>query len=170
MNVVKLASVIGLLGFWLPAAAQLTYHSADSFPLFGKISEQTETRYERLPATLRDQSRPPVWGLGKNTAGLYLRFKSNSTSIGLKWTLYQNRMMNHMAATGIKGFDLYCLKDDKWVFVNSARPEVNSMANEAVIMANMDTTGKEFMLDFPLYDGVVDLQIGVFSFILSLLG
>ena len=163
MNVVKLASVIGLLGFWLPVAAQLTYYGADSFPLFGKTSEQTETRYERLPATLRDRARPPVWALGKNTAGLYLRFKSNTASIGLKWTLYQNRMMNHMTATGIKGFDLYCLEGNKWVFVNSARPEVNSMANEAVIIANMDTTHKEFMLCFPLYDGVVDLQIGVDS-------
>src|SRR3546814_867423 len=37
------------------------------------------------------------------------------------------------------------------------------MTNEALIIANMDTTYKEFMLYFPLYDGVVDLQIGVDS-------
>lgn len=163
MNTIKLSLFIGLLGCCISAKAQLQYQRAESLPLFGKISEQTETRYERLPATLKDRSREAVWALGKNTAGLYLRFKSNTTSVGLKWTLYQNRMMNHMTETGAKGFDLYCLKNDKWVFVNSARPQVNSLANEAVIIANMDTTLKEFMLYFPLYDGVVDLQVGIDS-------
>lgn len=160
---VRLSLIIGLLGCCFPARAQLQYQHVESLPLFGKISEQTETRYERLPATLKDQSREAVWNLGKNTAGLYLRFKSNTTSVGLKWTLYQNRMMNHMTETGAKGFDLYGLKDNQWVFVNSARPQVNSLTNEAVIVANMDTTLKEFMLYFPLYDGVVDLQIGIDS-------
>src|SRR5690606_341652 len=73
------------------------------------------------------------------------------------------RMMNHMTETGSKGFDLYGLKENQWVFVNSARPQVNSLTNEAVIIANMDTTMKEFMLYFPLYDGVVDLQVGIDS-------
>lgn len=163
MNVIKLASLVGLLIFWLPGLGQLKYHSAESLPLFGKITEQTETRYERLPAMLKTQSRQPVWDLGKNTAGLYLRFKSNTTAVGLKWTLFQNRMMNHMTETGIKGFDLYCLKENQWVFVNSARPQVNSAINEAAIIANMDTTFKEFILYFPLYDGVVDIQIGIDS-------
>lgn len=163
MNVAKLAFIIGILSFWLPASAQLKYHSAESFPLFGKITEDTETRYERLPAELKAQSRQPVWNLGKNTAGLYLRFKSNTASVGLKWTLFQNRMMNHMTETGIKGFDLYCLRENRWVFVNSARPQSNSFTNDAVIITHMDTTMKEFMLYFPLYDGVVDLQIGVDS-------
>ncbi|MFB2120946.1 SGNH/GDSL hydrolase family protein [Parapedobacter sp. 2B3] len=163
MNVVKLASIIGFLGCWLPVLGQLKYHSVESLPLFGKMTDQTETRYERLPAALKTQSREPVWGLGKNTAGLYLRFRSNTTAMGLKWTLYQNRMMNHMTETGIKGFDLYCLDEGKWVFVNSARPQVNSLTNEARIVANMDTTFKEFMLYFPLYDGVVDLQLGADS-------
>lgn len=147
----------------LPSFAQLQYHVAETVPLYGKISEDTETRYERLPASLRGVSREAVWELGKNTAGLYLRFRSNSTSIGLKWTLYQNRMMNHMTETGIKGFDLYSLINGEWVFVNSARPQVNSMNNETVIVQNMDTSEKEFLLHFPLYDGVVDLQIGIDS-------
>lgn len=163
MNAIVPIVLMALCGWLLPANAQLKYENADSLPLHGKISEDTETRYERLPASLNGMIREPVWALGKNTAGLYLRFRSNSTSIGLKWTLYQNRMMSHMTETGIKGFDLYSLKDGEWVFVNSARPQVNSMDNEARIIANMDTTTKEFLLHFPLYDGVVDLQIGIDS-------
>ncbi|GHT15346.1 hydrolase [Bacteroidia bacterium] len=142
---------------------QLKYQSADALPLFGKISDQTETRYERLPAVLRTVSRPPVWNLGKNTAGLYLRFRSNSTTIGLKWTLYKNNTMTHMTPTGIKGFDLYCFEKGTWHFVNSAQPAANAMNNERTVVSNMDGSEKEFMLYFPLYDGVTALQIGIDS-------
>jgi lysophospholipase L1-like esterase len=147
----------------LPVCGQLKYQSADSFPLFGKISELTETRYERLPATLRETTRPPVWDLGKNTAGLFLRFRSNSATIGLKWSLYQNRIMNHMTSTGIKGFDLYCLENGEWIFVNAARPFTDATDNETTIVTNMNSDEKEFMLYFPLYDGVTSLEIGIDS-------
>lgn len=141
--------------------AQLVYHDASSLPLCGKISEQTETRYERLPADLKSVTRPAVWNLGKNTAGLYVRFASASTSVGLKWSLLNNSMMNHMTATGIKGFDLYCLEDHEWVFVNSARPKLDAKDNEATIIENMREGEKEFLLFLPLYDGVTSFQIGI---------
>ena len=159
----KFLLLICTLVVYLSVNAQLTYYEGSQFPLFGKMSEQTETRYERLPAFLKTVSRPPVWELGKNTAGLYLRFISNSTSIGLKWTLTENRNMNHMTPTGIKGFDLYCLQNDKWEFVNSARPNSNNKDNSAVIISNMTNDEKEFLLYFPLYDGVENLQVGIDS-------
>jgi hypothetical protein len=146
-----------------PASGQLKYYNADDFPLFGKASEQTETRYERLPAALRDVSRPPVWELGKNTAGLYLRFRTNSTAIGLKWTLYENRVMSHMTPTGIKGFDLYCYENGQWRFVNSAQPTANAKEQQTMVIEAMDGSDKEMMLYFPLYDGVTALQIGIDS-------
>lgn len=149
--------------FSLPLKAQLTYHSADQFALLGKISDQTETRYERLPASLKDVTRPPVWDLGKNTAGLAIRFCSNSTSIAVKWSLLINRYMNHMTPTGIKGLDLYCLDNGKWEFVNSARPSSDDKDNQAVITSGMENKEREYMLYLPLYDGVTSLEIGVDS-------
>ncbi|MDR3351267.1 MAG: SGNH/GDSL hydrolase family protein [Prevotellaceae bacterium] len=152
--------------WWLwtaPASGQLKYYNADDFPLYGKISEETETRYERLPAVLRTVSRPPLWELGKNTAGLFLRFRTNSSAIKLQWSLYENRIMNHMTATGIKGFDLYGLENGEWYFVNSAQPAANAMNNTVTVISNMDDSEKEMMLYFPLYDGVTALQIGIDS-------
>jgi hypothetical protein len=147
----------------LPASEPLKYYSADAFPLFGKISEATETRYERLPAALRTTTRQSVWALGKNTAGLFLRFRTNSATIGLKWRLYQNRIMNHMTATGAKGFDLYCLDGDTWTHVNAALPAPDAMENETAVISNMDGSDREMMLYFPLYDGVTSLEIGIDS-------
>ncbi len=143
------------------AYAQLEYVSADRFPLYGKLSDRTETRYERLPADIRETTRAPVWELGKNTAGLYLRFSSNTMQIGLKWTLLQDRVMNHMTATGIKGFDLYCLRDGRWEFVNSARPGTVGKEQKALIASNMTREEREYLLFFPLYDGVTSLEIGI---------
>jgi hypothetical protein len=141
--------------------AQLVYYNADNYPLLGKVSEDTETRYERLPANLKEKTRPPVWSLGKSNAGLAIRFRSNTTRIAAKWELLNDNVMNHMAFTGIKGLDLYALNGRKWVFVNSARP--SGKKNEVVISSNMDGLMREFILFLPLYDGVTSLEIGVDS-------
>ena len=70
-----------IFGLLLAASthAQLLYHDASAFPLLGKATDATLTRYERLPASLESVSRKPLWELGRNSAGLALRFRSNST-------------------------------------------------------------------------------------------
>ena len=79
---------------------QLVYHDASAFPLLGKATQNSATRYERLPDSLRSISRKPVWALGQNSAGLALRFRSNSTTIAAKWEVLLNRNMNHMTPDG----------------------------------------------------------------------
>ena len=50
----------------ISANAQIVYHDASAFPLSGKATETTLTRYERLPDSLRNISRKPLWELGRN--------------------------------------------------------------------------------------------------------
>ena len=142
--------------------AQLVYHDASKFPLLGKATEATGTRYERLPDSLKNISRAPLWNLSRNSAGMAIRFRSNSTTIAAKWETLINFHMNHMTDTGAKGLDLYCLqKNGEWRFVNSARP--NGKTNQATIIANMQPEEREYMLYLPLYDGLVSLSIGIDS-------
>lgn len=141
--------------------AQPVYHNADQFTLIGKTSDDTETRYERLPAHLKDLCRPPVWHLGKNTSGLAVRFRTNSTSITAKWIVSNNNHMNHMTDTGTKGLDLYAWEDDQWQFVNAGLP--SGKENERTIISNMSPNEREYMLFLPLYDGVDSLSIGIDS-------
>ena len=86
-----------LMGLLLAAVAdaQTVYHDASAFPLLGKATESTLTRYERLPDSLQNISRKPLWDLGRNSAGLAVRFRSNSTSISAKWEVRNNMSMNH---------------------------------------------------------------------------
>lgn len=141
------------------SAQNVVYTDASVFPLYGKVSEQTNERYERLPSSLEGVSRDAVWYLGRHSAGLFVRFRSNSTSIHARWESTFNNTMTHMTDTGTKGLDLYALVDGEWRHVCSAQPQ--GKKSERCIIANMDPVEREYMLYLSLYDGVKSLEIGV---------
>ncbi len=149
------SSIIG----WAAPADSLKYVDAATFPVIGKGFTDTQTRYERLPARLENVTRKPVWNLSKNCSGLAVRFRTNSPIIAAKWEVTGDVVMNHFTMTGIKGLDLYGLKNGKWQFVNSARPTGKS--STAIIIQNMPGEDMEYMLYLPLYDGLMSLEIGV---------
>ncbi len=136
------------------------YYDGTALPLFGKADEATDGRYRRLPARLKGVCRDALWYLGQNSAGLYIRFRSDSPFVKARWVSTFDNRMNHMTDTGVKGLDLYFLNGGKWRFVGSGRP--GGKRNEATIVANMDREEREYMLYLSLYDGVEDsLEIGV---------
>lgn len=143
------------------SAQEIVYTDASVFPLYGKVSDATDTRYERLPSELKGVSRDPVWYLGTHSAGLFIRFRSNSTSIHARWESTYNNTMTHMTDTGTKGLDLYALVDGEWRHVCSAQPQ--GKTSQRTIIANMDPVEREYMLYLSLYDGVSSLEIGVDS-------
>ena len=148
-----------LVGPCALSAQNVVYTDASVFPVYGKVSDKTNTRYERLPSELQGVSRDPVWYLGQHSAGLYVRFRSNSTSIHARWESTFNNTMTHMTDTGTKGLDLYTIVDGEWRHVCSAQPQ--GKTSERTIIANMDPIEREYMLYLSLYDGVSSLEIGV---------
>ncbi|MBR4688050.1 MAG: hydrolase, partial [Bacteroidales bacterium] len=100
MKKLTLFLALALLGQALSAQV---YTDASAFHVFGKASEATKTRYQRLPADLEGVSRPAVWRLGTQSAGLYLRFRSNSTAIHARWTSTYGSWLSNMNPTGVRG-------------------------------------------------------------------
>lgn len=143
----------------IASAQNVVYTDASEFPVYGKISDETDARYERLPSSLQGISRDPVWYLGRNSAGLFIRFRSNSTAIYARWESTFNNSMTHMTDTGTKGLDLYAMVDGEWRHVCSAQPQ--GKTSERRIIGYMDPVEREYMLYLSLYDGVSSLQIGV---------
>lgn len=141
------------------AADDLKYIDAKQFKLIGKGFVDSTDMYCRLPSALKGKTRPPVWSLSRNCAGLAVRFHTNSPVIAAKWEVTGDIVMNHFAPSGIKGLDLYCFKDKKWQFVNAARPAGKS--SSVTIISNMEGKDMEYMLYLPLYDGLKSLEIGV---------
>jgi hypothetical protein len=126
--------------------------------LEGKGWENTESYYDRLPASAKDKVPKPVWELSHHSAGMCLRFVTEAKSIKVRWTVRNaNLAMPHMPATGVSGIDLYMRADNsQWTFVQNGRPTTKS--NEASFRVTPD---RECLLYLPLYNGLESLKIGV---------
>lgn len=143
----------------------MKYVDLSSFPRLGQAVDESrlESPYDRLPLELKDSIRPELWNLGKNSAGVAIRFRTNSSKLKTRWEVLNNFWMNHMTPTGIKGLDVYGYDDGKWWFVGSGRPGHQKDTFVSTIISNMDTTMREYMLFLPLYDGATKVEIGVDS-------
>ena len=174
-------SSFSILSFSQPSETITTdstiiYHGRQHFLIEGTaISDSLkESPYDRLPISYKEKVREPVWDLSKASAGITVRFHSNSTSINLKWTVLNDLDMSHMAATGIKGIDLYTKYNNKWRYVTTAGALVGlktyqnksipaDSINEYELIKNMTPEFREYKLFLPLYDGVTKLEVGIDS-------
>ena len=160
MNRHIIATLAALL-LGVSAFAQNWYDAA-TLPLYGKARQDTKELYERLPAEFEGRSRDAVWYLGRNSAGLYVRFSSNASAIWLRWSAKFGNHMNHQTLTGTRGLDLYVLTDKgEWRFMASGRPTLDSKDCEQKVIGAMEQKWREYMLYLPLYDGLTKLEIGV---------
>ena len=168
-NFGKIALSVMMAAFiWFGAAAQenkVVYSDASSLPLYGKCVEKTSARYERLPEEYKNVIRKPLWDLGRNSAGLYIRFRSNSTQIRARWKSTSPRQyMPHMTDAGDSGLDLYILTEkDGWRFAGSGFEwgGRDKERKNKTLVANMLPQMREYMLYLSLYNGIDELEIGV---------
>ena len=64
---------------------EIVYTDGLDLTVSGKIP--VEENHQRLPARYKDIVRPPVWNLSRHSAGINIRFKTNSPEIWVKWEL-----------------------------------------------------------------------------------
>ena len=141
------------------AGDTLKYTDGQSLTIIGKY--HSEKNYARFPKSYENKLREDVWGLGQNSAGISIRFRTNASEITVRWTLLEDNSMDHMAFTGIKGVDLYAWVDNNWKYVNTAR--VKGKVNEFTLVKSSGAVFREYLLNLPLYDGIDSLSIGVNS-------
>lgn len=61
----------------------------------------------RLPTRLKDTFREAVWDLAQCPAGGRIRFRTDSTTVGIRAKVSDNDVMNHITRIGQSGFDIY---------------------------------------------------------------
>lgn len=126
----------------------------------GKGWPDTGRFYDRLPACAQERVRPAVWNLSHDSAGMAVRFETDSRSISARWTcLHNNLAMNHMPATGVSGLDLYARCQGNWRWAGVGRPAARTTST--ALVQSLDTGRREYMLYLPLYNGVESVEIGV---------
>lgn len=156
----------------LAQAAELSgfrYEDATNFRIINRGWNNTATPYSRMLQYMQDSCRENQWWLYNHSAGIGIRFATNSKRIAAQYNLINNFHMQHMAMTGIKGTDLYYLNEatNRWEYVNTARPQEKDGKADSIqsklFVENLDGEMHEYMLYLPLYDGVNWVQIGVDS-------
>ena len=110
---------------------------------------------------------PPIEGIPSGveklavcTTAVTLAFKSDAKRIVIEAVPARSTMfMHHMASTGVSSFDIYVGGPGKWYTAGISR-----FAKNRAELFKSPTEGREmreFLINFPLYNGVEKLRIGV---------
>lgn len=127
----------------------------------GKVWEETEKPYDRLPAKAQGVVPDAVWSLSKHSAGMAVRFVTDAAKISAKWEVTSDNLeMPHMPATGVSGLDLYVRLEKGWHWIGNGRPS-KSKEVQAVLANGIPEGSHEYMIYLPLYNGTASLEIGV---------
>lgn len=132
------------------------YNALDErFSLYGIFYENG--RYRRMPEAVAKAVSEGVYSLHANTAGGRLRFKTNSPYIAISVKYDKLSLMSHFALCGSSGFDMYVNNQ----FFRSFIPPSNAHEGYEGILEIGNNEPKEIMINFPLYNDVLDLYIGL---------
>lgn len=140
-----------------PVEDSIRFYDGLSFDVIGKY--HTEKHWGRFPERYKNTLRENVWNLGQSSAGIGVRFNTNATTIMVRWTVRNETNLKHMPATGVKGVDLYAFAKGKWQYVRTGFP--SERTTEATLLSKGDGISREYLLNLPLYDGVISVEIGV---------
>jgi lysophospholipase L1-like esterase len=121
--------------------------------------------FTRLPDRAKASVRPEVWSLSRHSAGLVVRFRTDSPSIHVRYRVEGPAAMPHMPATGVSGVDLYAKDaDGRWLWAKGRYAFGDTVLYRFDGLEPHDRyheMGREYRLYLPLYNALSDLRIGV---------
>jgi len=115
--------------------------------------------YDRLPIELKDNVRKRVWDLSRHSAGLVLRFTSNTKKLTVKYRTRFNNQMPHMTKVGVRGIDVYVKENDMWRWAAASKPQENTW--HGTLLSGMPEKTREYKIYLPAYDGIDSLWVGI---------
>lgn len=133
------------------------FYGHDNFQIFGLPFYKEDKKLCRLPQRSLAYLNEHLNYLSHCMAGARIRFRSNSSAVAIKAKIRNPHTMPHMPSTGGAGFDLYVNKK----FMGKASPDYNTDNVEALMRESLGDEMKDFTINFPLYNGVIELEIGV---------
>ncbi len=144
-----------------PDAEGIRWFDVRLLGIEGQGWSETKAPFDRLPAKAEGVVRPAVWNLSRNSAGLCVRFKTDSPELFARWELVSSRLaLPHMAASGASGLDLYVKTEQGvWRWVATGMPKAQT--NNAKLVTGVPRKEREYLLYFPLYNSLKSLEIGI---------
>lgn len=141
----------------------IVFHSVrqEPFRIYGLYSPRTEPVFCRLPQTVAEATSPNVAALHTNTAGGRVRFSTDSPYVAIKTVMPSVCRFPHMPLCGTSGFDLYEERDTGSVYAGTFKPPVEMTDGYESILYRKDAGKRDFTINFPLYNDISELYIGV---------
>ena len=142
------------------------YYDMHQAPMqrYGLMPDDAPGWCVRMEPEIAAQVNPGVAELNGNTAGGRLRFSTDSDYVVIRCVMHGRCIMPHMPALGSAGFDLYEDTPNGSVFLGSYQPAVkvpDSDVDFDAVVTLPTRRMRALTLNFPLYNGVAALQIGL---------
>lgn len=130
------------------------------WPIEGRAFADRGAPYDRLPARAKGVVRDRVWELSRHTAGMSVRFETDSPELHVRYRLTSASLgMAHMPPTGVSGIDLYGRDGRTWRWIGVTMPSKQDVSRR--FFADRAADGpRRFQLYLPLYNGIEKLELG----------
>lgn len=134
----------------------------EPFVISGISYDEEQKCYVRMPQNIAQQVSEGVAELNLNTAGGRVRFRTDSTFIGIYAVMKTDSLFPHITLIGQSGFDLYRRRDgdSTELYYRSFMPPMGMRTGYS---SPADTDGElaDYTINFPLYDGVKECYIAL---------
>ena len=140
----------------------------DRLRLSGFAFCKEDHKLERIPDRFKSvlkEVNPCLNELGVHTAGGQLSFRSNTSRVFIKAKITTIPNMVNMTPVAQCGFDCYIGDNPKDLrFFGITKFDTSKSEYMCEVVSKLDSTKmKEFLFHFPLYAGVIELEIGIDS-------
>ncbi|MBQ4543510.1 MAG: hypothetical protein IJA19_05005 [Clostridia bacterium] len=151
----------------MPEGTKLYNIREGVFEIYGLYKPHSDGDFRRIPYELAKSISSGLLFNHAHTAGGRVRFKTDAEYIFLKAIFPDTCIMPHMPATGSSGFDIYIDNDFHQTFV----PTLNFIDEYAAtfcvdggyeaVTKFPDRKMRDIIINFPLYNNVSDVYIGL---------
>ena len=133
------------------------------FQIYGLYQPQTEPVFKRIPTDVAEKTSDGVRDLSFHTAGGRVRFSTDSPYVVIKAVMPKATHFSHMPLTGTSGFDLYIDSPNgcESLYLRTFVPPYHMTQGYESKLALPGTGMRYVTVNFPLYNAVSDLYIGV---------
>ena len=115
-----------------------------------------------MPLRAKGKVRDAVWNLSRESAGLSIRFRTDSEHIRVRYQVTGGYSMPHMPSTGVSGVDLYAKAGGESLICYGSYSFADTIRYQYTVdKAISSRPEREYELYLPLYNGVKWLEIGI---------
>ncbi len=141
----------------------LTFYNVKEkpFDLYGLYKPKLGEDFIRMPPETAESVSEVILRLCHQTSGGRVRFSTDSPYIAILAELPSISHMPHMPLSGSTGFDMYIFENNQYKYVHSFIPPYDVGDKYEAGFSFEDEKMRDIIINFPLYNSLSELYVGV---------